>query len=118
MAVDRNQGARFYRLCRGRYEFPGPDSRLAAESDQSGRGGRAALSAHNVAGVRAAFIHDHFSARQGVEDDHVNVICLGVRTMGPAVASDLVDTFLAAGFSSAERHLRRLAKVASREAQG
>jgi len=83
-----------------------------------GSGVGASVCANKIAGIRAALIHDHFSATQGVEDDHVNVICLGGRTMGPAVASDLVNTFLAAGFSSAERHLRRLAKVAFREAQG
>ena len=66
-----------------------------------------------IPGVRAALIHDHFSARQGVEDDHMNVLCMGGRTVGPAVAWDLVQTFLAAEFSQAQRHLRRLAKVAS-----
>lgn len=69
-----------------------------------------------IPGVRAALIHDHFSARQGVEDDHMNIICMGGRTVGPAVAWDLVQTFLAAEFSNAERHLRRLGKVASLEA--
>lgn len=61
-------------------------------------------------------MHDHFPARQGVEDDHMNIICMGGRTVGPAVAWDLVETFLAAEFSQAERHLRRLGKVASLEA--
>jgi ribose 5-phosphate isomerase B len=67
--------------------------------------------------VRAALVHDHFSARQGVEDDHMNIICMGGRTVGPCVAWDLVETFLEAGFSQAERHLRRLGKVASLERQ-
>ena len=58
-----------------------------------------------IAGVHAALIDDHFSARQGVEDDHMNIICMGGRTVGPAVAWDLVQTFLAAEFSQAERHL-------------
>jgi len=57
------------------------------------------------------------SARQGVEDDHMNIICMGGRTVGSAVAWDLVETFLASKFSQAERHLRRLGKVASLEAQ-
>ena len=83
-----------------------------------GSGVGASVCANKIPGVRAAMIYDHFSARQGVEDDHVNIICLGGRTMGAAVAWDLVETFLAADFSSAERHLRRLGKVASREAQG
>ena len=69
-----------------------------------------------VRGVRAAMIQDHFSARQGVEDDHINVICLGGRTTGIEVAWDLVQTFLAAKFSSEERHLRRLGKTAALEA--
>jgi ribose 5-phosphate isomerase B len=60
-------------------------------------------------------IHDHFSVRQGVEDDHLNILCMGGRTVGPAVAWDLVQTFLVADFSQAERHLRRLGKVASLE---
>jgi ribose 5-phosphate isomerase B len=80
-----------------------------------GSGVGAAVCANKIRGVRAALIHDHFSARQGVEDDHVNIICLGGRTAGPAVAWDLVQTFLAAEFSQEERHLRRLAKVTARE---
>jgi ribose 5-phosphate isomerase B len=82
-----------------------------------GSGVGASVCANKIPGVRAALIHDHFSARQGVEDDHMNILCMGGRTVGPAVARDLADTFLAAEFSHAERHLRRLAKVASLEAQ-
>ena len=82
-----------------------------------GSGVGASVCANKIPGVRAGLIHDHFSARQGVEDDHMNVICIGGRTVGPAVAWDLVETFLAARFSQAERHLRRLGKVASLEAQ-
>jgi ribose 5-phosphate isomerase B len=67
--------------------------------------------------VRAALVHDHFSAKQGVEDDHMNIICMGGRTVGPSVAWDLVETFLAAEYSQAERHLRRLAKVATLQEQ-
>jgi ribose 5-phosphate isomerase B len=80
-----------------------------------GSGVGASICANKLAGVRAALIHDNFSARQGVEDDHMNVICLGGRTIGAAVAWDLVETFLAAEFSQAERHLRRLAKVTALE---
>ena len=83
-----------------------------------GSGVGASVCANKIPGIRAALIHDHFSARQGVEDDHINIICLGGRTDGPAVAWDLVQTFLTAEFSQEERHLRRLAKVASREQQG
>jgi ribose 5-phosphate isomerase B len=72
--------------------------------------------AKKVEGVRACLIHDHFSAQQGVEDDHMNNLCMGGRTVGPAVPWDLVQTFLAAEFSQAERHLRRLGKVTSLEA--
>jgi ribose 5-phosphate isomerase B len=82
-----------------------------------GSGVGASVCANKIAGVRAGLIHDHFSAKQGVEDDHVNIICMGGRTVGSAVAQDLVDTFLAAEFSQAERHLRRLGKVASLEPQ-
>jgi ribose 5-phosphate isomerase B len=82
-----------------------------------GSGVGASVCANKVHGVRAALIHDHFSARQGVEDDHMNVLCMGGRTVGPAVAWDLVQTFLAAEYSQAERHLRRLGKVASLEAK-
>ena len=77
-----------------------------------GSGVGASVCANKVRGIRAALIHDHFSARQGVEDDHMNILCMGGRTVGPAVAWDLVQTFLAAEFSQAPRHLRRLAKVA------
>jgi ribose 5-phosphate isomerase B len=81
-----------------------------------GSGVGASVCANKVRGIRAALIHDHFSARQGVEDDHMNILCMGGRTVGPAVAWDLVQTFLGARFSSAERHLRRLGKVAAVEA--
>jgi ribose 5-phosphate isomerase B len=80
-----------------------------------GSGVGAAACANKVVGIRAAIIHDHFSARQGVEDDHMNIICMGGRTVGPAVAWDLVQTFLVAEYSQAERHLRRLGKVTALE---
>jgi len=81
-----------------------------------GSGVGACVCANKIVGVRAALIQDHFSARQGVEDDHLNLLCLGGRTEGAAVAWDLVETFLAARYSRAERHLRRLTKVAALEA--
>jgi len=81
-----------------------------------GSGVGAAVCANKVPDVRAGLIQDHFSARQGVEDDHMNVLCMGGRVVGLEVAWDLVQTFLAAEFSQAERHLRRLGKVASLEA--
>jgi len=78
----------------------------------------ASVCANKISGIRAALIHDHYSAKQGVEDDHMNIICMGGRTVGPAVAWDVVEAFLAAEFTSAERHLRRLGKVASLESPG
>ena len=82
-----------------------------------GSGVGASVCANKIPGVRAGLIYDHYSARQGVEDDDMNILCMGGRVVGPAVARDLVDTFLAAGFSRAERHIRRLRKVASLEVQ-
>jgi ribose 5-phosphate isomerase B len=72
----------------------------------------ASIAANKVPGVRAALIHDEFSARQGVEDDNLNVICLGSRVVDYDRAIELVSRFLAARFSGSHRHLRRLAKVA------
>ena len=80
-----------------------------------GSGVGASVCANKISGVRAGLIHDHYSARQGVEDDDMNILCMGGRVVGPAVARDLIDTFLAAEFSRAERHVRRLGKVASLE---
>src|SRR5690242_10301650 len=82
-----------------------------------GSGVGASVCANKVPGVRAGLVHDHFSARQGVEDDHMNILCMGGRTVGPEVAWDLVQGYLAAEYSQADRHLRRLAKVASLEAR-
>jgi ribose 5-phosphate isomerase B len=80
-----------------------------------GSGVGAAVCANKISGAHACLIHDHFSARQGVEDDHMNILCMGGRTVGPAVAWDLVQTFLSSEYSQAERHLRRLGKVAALE---
>lgn len=83
-----------------------------------GSGVGASVCANKVHGARAALIHDHFSARQGVEDDHLNILCLGGRTEGIELAWDLVRTFLEAQYSHEPRHLRRLQKVAGLEANG
>ena len=83
-----------------------------------GSGVGAAVCANKVKGVRAGLIHDHFSARQGVEDDHMNILCMGGRTVGPEVAWDLVQAYLNAEYSQSERHLRRLGKVAALEGLG
>jgi len=80
-----------------------------------GSGVGASICANKIKGVHAALIEDHFSARQGVEDDHMNLLCLGGRITGLELAWDLVQAFLAAEFSQAPRHLRRLAKVAALE---
>ena len=80
-----------------------------------GSGVGASVVANKVGGARAALCHDDFSARQGVEDDAMNVLCFGGRTMGIAVAWDCAKNFLSAKFSGAERHRRRLAKVTQLE---
>jgi len=80
-----------------------------------GSGVGAEVCANKVPGVRAGLIGDHFSAHQGVEDDHMNILCMGGRTVGPEVAWEFVETYLASEFSHAERHLRRLSKVAALE---
>lgn len=80
-----------------------------------GSGVGACIAANKVPGVRACLIHEAFSARQGVEDDDLNVMCLGGLVVGPALAWELVRTFLSARFSGAERHLRRLSQVAALE---
>lgn len=80
-----------------------------------GSGVGASVAANKIPGVRACLIHESFSAHQGVEDDNLNLICLGGLVVGKALAWELVETFLAAGFSGAERHCRRLSKVAELE---
>lgn len=82
-----------------------------------GSGVGASVCANKIKGVRACLIHDHFSAVQGVEDDHMNILCMGGRTVGPEVAWDLVRSFLEAEFSHAPRHLRRLGKVQALESE-
>jgi ribose 5-phosphate isomerase B len=80
-----------------------------------GSGVGAVIAANKVAGVRAALINDYFSAHQGVEDDDMNLICLGGRVTGYAAAQEYITAFLNAEFTSAERHLRRLEKVKALE---
>jgi ribose 5-phosphate isomerase B len=82
-----------------------------------GSGVGAAVAANKVPGVRAGLIHDVFSAHQGVQDDNMNVFCLGGQVIGPALARELIETFLVARFSGAPRHQRRLAKVHALENQ-
>jgi ribose 5-phosphate isomerase B len=83
-----------------------------------GSGVGASICANKIPGVRAALISDSFSARQGVEDDDLNVICMGGRTARQFVPWDLVKIFLGSEFSQEQRHLRRLAKVSGREQKG
>ena len=80
-----------------------------------GSGAGACVAANKFKGIRAATCHDSFSARQCVEDDDVNVLCLGARVVGPELAVELVKDYVSARFSGAERHKRRLAKVAGFE---
>lgn len=78
-----------------------------------GSGVGASIAANKITGVRAALVHEVFSAHQGVEDDNMNVMCLGGRVLGYALAQELVRAFLTARFADAERFRRRLAKVAA-----
>jgi ribose 5-phosphate isomerase B len=76
-----------------------------------GSGAGVAVAASKFPGIRAAVCHDAYTARQAVEHDDMNVLCIGARVVGPALARMLVDTFLAASFTGEERHMRRLAKI-------
>lgn len=76
-----------------------------------GSGVGACIAANKISGVRAALITDYFSSHQGVEDDDMNLICLGGRITGFASAEEFVLAFLNAEFIGAERHLRRLKKI-------
>jgi ribose 5-phosphate isomerase B len=103
-----------------------PDTaRDGAEAVRSGRAERAvvvcgsgagvAVAACKVPGIRAACAHDTYTAHQCVEHDDVNVLCLGARVVGPALAADVIRAFLSAEFSGEERHVRRLGKIAAIE---
>jgi len=83
-----------------------------------GSGVGASVAANKFRGIRAALCHDTFSAHQGVEHDDMNVLALGARVIGDELAADLVRTFLAAQYTGAPRHVRRLAKVAALEREG
>ncbi len=82
-----------------------------------GSGVGACVAANKIRGVRAAIAHDTYSAHQGVEHDDLNVLCLGGRVVGPALAWDLVQAFLTAGFRDEERFVRRLRKVERLDAE-
>ncbi len=83
-----------------------------------GSGVGASIAANKVHGVRAAVCHDTYSARQGVEHDDMNVLCLGSRIVGSELALELVKAYLGACLSGEERYRRRLEKVAEMEREG
>ncbi|MGB2592975.1 MAG: ribose 5-phosphate isomerase B [Candidatus Acidiferrum sp.] len=80
-----------------------------------GSGVGASVAANKLPGIRAGMCHDTYSAHQGVEHDNINVLVLGSRVIGVALAQDLVRTFMGAKFSNEERHVRRLGKVKALE---
>ena len=80
-----------------------------------GSGAGVAVAACKVPGIRAATAHDTYTAHQAVEHDDVNVLCLGARVVGPAYAAEIIEAYAAAAFSGAERHRRRVAKIAAIE---
>ena len=95
------------------------DAISSGEADRAvfvcGSGVGASIAASKLAGIRAAVCHDSYSARQGVEHDDMNVLCLGSDVVGPELAPDLVRAFLGAQFNGGERYVRRLEKVAQIE---
>ena len=103
-----------------------PDSAAAigralrmAEADRGilvcGSGVGASVAANKIPGIRAGLCHDTYSAHQGVEHDDMNVLVLGGRVVGPALAAELVEAFLHASYSGEERHVRRLEKITKLE---
>jgi ribose 5-phosphate isomerase B len=110
--------------CGGRDQTPSdyPDvAKAVASAILSGSAGRGivvcgsgvgvAIAANKLRGIRAGVCHDTYSAHQAVEHDDMNVLCLGARVIGPALAAELVRAFLGAQFTGEERHVRRLAKI-------
>jgi len=102
-------------------DFVAPLARAVASGDVArglaicGSGVGACITANKIPGVRAALVSDSYSAHQGVEDDDMNILCLGGLVTGPGLAWDLVKTFLHAKFSGEDRFRRRLEKVAELE---
>lgn len=99
-----------------------PDSALdvgraiaAGDADRGilvcGSGAGVAVAANKLPGIRASVSHDHYTAAQCVTHDDCNVLCLGARVIGPAIAAELTAAFCAANFSGEERHVRRVGKV-------
>ena len=83
-----------------------------------GSGIGACITANKMKGIYAGLCHDTYSARQGVEHDNMNVLCLGARVIGPELAKEIIRSFLAANFSNEERHVRRLTKMRKLEENG
>jgi ribose 5-phosphate isomerase B len=98
------------------------DAIRAADAERAifvcGSGVGASVAASKLAGIRAAICHDTYSARQGVEHDDMNVLCIGSGVVGGDLAAELVTAFLGAEFSGAERYRRRLEKIEAMEREG
>jgi ribose 5-phosphate isomerase B len=94
----------------------------AGEADRAvlvcGSGAGVSVAATKLPGIRAATCHDHYSAAQCVQHDDCNVLCLGARVIGPAIATELTEAFCEARFSGEERHVRRVGKIAVMERDG
>jgi len=97
------------------------DALTAGRADRGiivcGSGAGVSIAANKVRGIRAAVVHDTYTAHQAVEHDDMNVLCLGARVIGPALAQEIAASFLRATFSGEERHQRRLNKILAMEAQ-
>ena len=93
----------------------GGDAIRAGEAERAvvvcGSGAGVAVAGCKIPGIRAACAHDTYTAHQAVEHDNVNMLCLGARVIGPALAAEVIQAFLRAEFSGAERHVRRLGKI-------
>jgi ribose 5-phosphate isomerase B len=83
-----------------------------------GSGVGAAVAACKLPGIRAAICHDTYSARQGVEHDDMNVLCIGSGVVGEDLTGELIAAFLAAEFDGGERYRRRLDKIEAMEREG
>jgi len=108
----------------GRVDYPDYADKVAqavatGQADRGilicGSGVGMCITANKVKGIRASICHDAYTARQAVEHDALNILCLGARIIGPAVAEELVRCFLEASFSNQERHQNRLNKIAVTE---
>jgi ribose 5-phosphate isomerase B len=94
------------------------DGRAARGIIVCGSGAGVSVAACKIHGIRAATVHDTYTAHQAVEHDNLNVLCLGGRVIGTELAAEIITTYLAAEFSGAERHVRRLAKIDEIERTG